>query len=134
MGARFTAPPALPRNEKNTKARAKPSPLAVDELLPCHDAYCGTEAAMDEGAPARALEQGEKMQLPPGLYLQGTEDLAHPRPHLDRFVAAYRKAGGRVDLELFEAEGQGFIMRKPGSPASHRALELIAEFTHKQIR
>jgi hypothetical protein len=25
-------------------------------------------------------------------------------------------------------------MRKPGSPASNRALELIAEFTHKQLR
>jgi acetyl esterase len=122
------------RYAKDIQAKGKPYPLAVDELLPCHDAYWGTEAAMDEGAPARALEQGEKMQLPPVLYLQGTEDLAHPRPHLDRFVAAYRKAGGVVDLELFEGEGQGFIMRKPGSPASNRALELIAEFTHKQIR
>jgi hypothetical protein len=25
-------------------------------------------------------------------------------------------------------------MRKPGSPASNRALDLIAEFTHKQLR
>jgi hypothetical protein len=25
-------------------------------------------------------------------------------------------------------------MRKPGSPASDRALELIIEFTHKQLR
>ena len=72
--------------------------------------------------------------LPPVLYLQGTEDLAHPRAHLDRFVAAYRKAGGVVDLELFDGEGQGFIMRKAGSPASNRALELIIEFVHKQVR
>jgi acetyl esterase len=106
----------------------------MDEVLPAHDAYWQTEAAMDEGAPARALEQGEKVQLPPVLYLQGTEDIAHPRPHLDRFVAAYRKAGGAVDLELFDGEGQGFIMRKAGSPASNRALELINEFVHKQIR
>jgi dipeptidyl aminopeptidase/acylaminoacyl peptidase len=89
---------------------------------------------MAEGAPARALEQGRKVELPPVLYLQGTEDVAHPRPHLDRFVAAYRKAGGMVDLELFEGEGQGFIMRKAGSPASNRALDLIIEFVHKQIR
>ena len=89
---------------------------------------------MAEGAPAGALERGEKVQLPPVLYLQGTDDHAHPRPHLDRFVAAYRKAGGVVDLELFEGEGQGFIMRKVGSPASNRALEMIMEFTHKQIR
>ena len=116
------------------KAAGAPYPPLVDEVLPCHDAYWKTEAAMDEGAPATALEKGEKVQLPPVLYLQGTEDLAHPRPHLDRFVAAYRKAGGNVDLELFDGEGQGFIMRKAGSPASDRALEMIVEYTHKQIR
>jgi acetyl esterase/lipase len=119
---------------KELKAKGQPYPALVDEVLPCHDAYWQTEAAMAEGAPARALEQGEKVELPPVLYLQGTEDVAHPRPHLDRFVAAYRKAGGMVDLELFDGEGQGFIMRKAGSPASNRALDLIVEFVHKQIR
>ena len=122
------------RYAKELKAKGQPYPPLVDEVLPCHDAYWQTEDAMAEGAPALALEKGEKMQLPPVLYLQGTDDIAHPRPHLDRFVAAYRKAGGVVDLELFDGEGQGFIMRKAGSPASDRALELIAEFTHKQIR
>jgi acetyl esterase/lipase len=122
------------RYAKDIEAKGKPYPLAVDELLPCHDAYWGTEAAMEEGSPASALEKGERVQLPPVLYLQGTEDLAHPRPHLDRFVAAYRKAGGTVHLELFDGEGQGFIMRKAGSPASDRALELINEFTHKQLQ
>jgi acetyl esterase/lipase len=119
---------------KDLKAKGQPYPPLVDEVLPCHDAYWKTEAAMNEGCPARALEQGESVQLPPVLYLQGTEDVAHPRPHLDRFVATYRKAGGLVDLELFEGEGQGFIMRKAGSPASNRALELIVEFVHKQLR
>jgi acetyl esterase/lipase len=122
------------RYAKKIEAAGKPYPLAVDELIPCHDAYWQTEAAMDEGSPATALEHGETVQLPPVLYLQGSEDLAHPRPHLDRFVAAYRRAGGVVDLELFEGEGQGFIMRKAGTPASNRALEMIVEFTHKQIR
>ncbi len=119
---------------KQLKAGGPPYPPLVDEVLPCHDAYWQTEEAMAEGCPARALEQGETVQLPPVLYLQGTEDLAHPRPHLDRFVAAYRKAGGVVDLELFDGEGQGFIMRKAGSPASNRAIEMIVEFVHKQIR
>jgi acetyl esterase/lipase len=119
---------------KALKAGGQPYPALVDEVLPCHDAYWQTEDAMAEGCPALALERGEPVQLPPVLYLQGTEDVAHPRPHLDRFVAAYRKAGGVVDLELFEGEGQGFIMRKAGSPASNRALEMIIEFVHKQIR
>ncbi len=39
-----------------------------------------------------------------------------------------------MDLELFDGEGQGFIMRKAGSPASNRAIETIVEFVHKQIR
>ena len=122
------------RYAKDIEAKGKPYPLAVDELIPCHDKYWQTEAAMDEGSPATALEKGERVQLPRVLYLQGTEDLAHPRPHLDRFVAAYRKAGGVVDLELFEGEGQGFIMRKAGTPASDRALDLISEFTLKHLR
>ena len=122
------------RYAKELQAKGQPYPALVDEVVPCHDAYWGTEDAMAEGAPAQALERGEKVQLPPVLYLQGTEDQAHPRPHLDRFVAAYRKAGGVVDLELFDGEGQGFIMRKAGSPPSNRAIDMIIEFVHKQIR
>jgi acetyl esterase/lipase len=118
---------------KKLKASGPPYPPLVD-VLPCHDAYWQTEAAMEEGSPASALERGETVEMPPVLYLQGTDDLAHPRPHLDRFVAAYRKAGGSVDVELFDGEGQGFIMRKAGSAASNRALEAISEFVHKQIR
>ena len=119
------------RYAKDLKAKGQSQ---LDEVLPAHDMYWQTEAAMDEGAPATALEKGEKVEMPPVLYLQGTDDIAHPRPHLDRFVAAYRKAGGVLDLELFPGEGQGFIMRKAGSPASNRALERIIEFVHKTIR
>jgi acetyl esterase/lipase len=122
------------RYARDLKAKGPPYPALVDEVLPGHDAYWGSEAAMAEGTPALALERGERVELPPVLYLQGSEDLAHPRPHLERFVAAYRKAGGVVDLELFDGEGQGFIMRKAGSPASNRAIELIVEFVHKQLR
>jgi len=80
------------------------------------------------------VERGERVEMPPVLYLQGTTDVAHPRPHLDRFVASYRKAGGHVDLELYEGEGQAFITRNPGSPAAMQATEKIIEFIHTQIR
>lgn len=82
----------------------------------------------------RALERGERVALPPVLYIQGDRDIVHPRVDLDRFVAQYRKAGGQVELELFEDAAEGFIIRKPSSPAAAQALEKIVDFVHTQVR
>ena len=87
---------------------------------------------MAEGNPVLALERGERVDLPPALYLQGTRDVAHPRADLDRFVMQYRKAGGNVELELYEGEAEGFIVRNPGSPAAAQATLKIVEFVRKQ--
>jgi acetyl esterase len=106
----------------------------IDAVLPLHDKYWQSEAAMAEGNPVLALERGEQVALPPVLYIQGTNDIAHPRVDLDRFVANYRKAGGRVDLQLYEGEAEGFVIRKPSSPASGQALEKIIAFVHQQVR
>jgi acetyl esterase/lipase len=104
----------------------------ADRVLPAHDQYWLTEAAMEEGNPVMALERGEKAEMPPVLYLQATKDQAHPRPHLDRFVTAYRKAGGSLDLELYEADGSGFA-RKGDTPTGARAQARIIEFVHKHL-
>ncbi len=118
---------------KKLKEGGKPYPDLVDQVLPSHDEYWKTEEAMAEGSPVRALERGERVELPPVLYLQGTQDLAHPRPDLDRFVAEYRKAGGRVALELYEGEGQAFITRNSSSPNAAKAIDKIIEFVHQEI-
>ncbi len=102
-------------------------------VIPCHDQYWGSEDAMADGSVARALERGERGDLPPVIYLQGTADLAHPRPNLDRFVAAYRKAGGRVELNLFEGVGEAFVKKDPGSAASIACIEKITEFVHREL-
>src|SRR5207247_1236370 len=81
----------------------------VGLLLPGHDQYWKTEDAMAEGSPVVALERGERVEMPPAIYLQGADDKAHPRADLDRFVTQYRKAGGQVELELFEGEAEGYI-------------------------
>ncbi len=119
---------------KKVKAGGKPYPELIDMVLPLHDKYWQTEAAMAEGNPVLALERGERVALPPVLYIQGTNDIAHPRVDLDRFVTQYRKAGGQVELELYEGEAEGFIIRRPSSPASAQALEKIIQFVHRQIR
>jgi|SRR5919108_1101238 acetyl esterase/lipase len=105
----------------------------ADRVLPSHDQFWLTEEAMAEGSPTRALERGEKVALPPALYIQGTVDIAHPSIDRDRFVSSYRKAGGHLELELFEGEAEGFITRNSNSPNAARAIEKIIDFVHKQL-
>ncbi len=107
---------------------------SADEWVICHDKYWGSEAAMTEGNPTLALERGEKTDLPPVLYLQGTADIAHPKPNRDQFIASYREAGGRVDLHLFEGVGEAFITNDPTSQSARDAIERIVEFVHREMR
>jgi len=126
-------PLARYRYAKRLKDGGKPYPEVVDRVLPCHDQFWQTEEAMAEGNPVLALERGERVELPPVLYVQGTRDVAHPRPDLDRFVVNYRKAGGQVELELYEGEAEGFISRNPASSAAAQAIEKIIAFVHKTV-
>lgn len=53
-------------------------------------------------------------------------------PNLERFIAGYRKAGGRVELHMFEGMSQAFISEHPTAPASLDALDKIVEFVHRE--
>lgn len=118
---------------KELKQRGGANAEFADRVLPSHDQFWGSEAAMSEGSPTRALERGEKTELPPVLYIQGTADIAHPKPDRERFIDSYRKAGGHLELELFEGEAEGFVGRNASSPNAARAVEKIIEFVHKQF-
>lgn len=124
-------PLARYRYAKKLQEGGKPYPDVVDRVLPDHDRYWQTEAAMAEGNPTLALERNERVALPPVLYIQATRDVAHPRADLDRFVGHYRKAGGQLELELYEAEGEGFA--KKDTPVGEQARQRIIEFVHKQL-
>ena len=118
---------------KKLKAAGGNYPPVVDRVLPDHDRYWQSEDAMSEGSPTRIMERSEKTALPPVLYLQGTADVAHPRPNLDRFVAAYRKAGGRLDLQLYEGEGEGFFIYRPDTQVAADACGKIVAFLHREL-
>lgn len=118
---------------KELKQRGGSDAEFADRVLPSHDQFWGSEAAMAEGSPTHALERGEKVELPPALYIQGTADMAHPKPDRELFVASYRKAGGHLELELFEGEAEGFVGRNASSPNAARAVEKIIEFVHRHI-
>jgi acetyl esterase len=98
-----------------------------------HNRYWGTTELMAKANPTRLLERGEKAQIVPVIYLQGTADLAHPVPNRDRFIAEYRKAGGKVDLHLFDGVGEAFITNDPNSEQARSAVEKMIEFLHREL-
>jgi acetyl esterase len=82
-------------------------------IIPRHDAYWRSEAAMEEGNPMLALERGEKALTPPAIWFQARGDGVHDYKDADsafpgnepqRFVANYKKAGGDIALEYIEME------------------------------
>jgi acetyl esterase len=110
-------------------------------IIPRHDAYWRSEANMAEGNPMLALERGEKVATPPAVWFQGRGDAVHDYKDLEasfpgnepqRFVAAYRKAGGEIALEYIDAE------RHAGhSPDLSQTGDMFARmvaFVHRHIR
>jgi len=104
----------------------------ADRVVPMHDQYWQTEEAMAEGAPARILAGGERTALPPTLCLVRTYEAGHPRPDLEEFVRQYRKAGGKIDMTVFEGEGEG-VLRDISSPTAQQALEQMIAFIHQHL-
>jgi len=83
------------------------------DIIPRHDSYWGTEAAMAEGNPMLALERGEKVSLPPAIWFQGKNDNQHdykdvesdfPGNEPQRFAANYKKAGGDIALQYIDMD------------------------------
>lgn len=113
------------------KSQAHP---VLMEGLDRHDSFWGSEAAMAEGSPVCALERGESLRLPDVLYIQNTQDNLHPRRDMDRFVAAYGKAGGSVRAELFHGASYDFLRAHPESAEAQRALELVCAFIKEKAK
>jgi acetyl esterase/lipase len=97
-------------------------------LVSAHHEFFGTEDTMRDSNPQLILERGEKVRVPPLLILQGTKDDNVTPDMAQKFVAAYRKAGGRAVLEEFDGQPHTFITKEPASTASLRAIELMRSF------
>jgi acetyl esterase/lipase len=123
----------LSRYRHALRARDSANPPAwVGNIPSRHDLYWKTEAAMAEGNPMLMLEQGEKVQLPPTLWLQGRPDPVHDYHDADssfhgtepeRFTANYRKAGGDIELLIVEH----------GERNTAATLGKVADFFHQHI-
>ncbi len=117
---------------KGLRQDCTPPPGMGERTPPMHEQYWQTDEAMAEGAPARILERGEKTALPPSLGLRRSYEAAHPRPDFDEFIQQYRKAGGQIDVTIFEEEGEG-LLRDPASDIAKQTLEQMGAFIHQHI-
>ena len=102
------------------------------ELVTRTEGFFLTEEAMQEGNPQLILDRGERVQLPPTFIAQGTADTNLTMAMTERLVAAYRKAGGSIELEQFPDAPHGFG-NQPG-PDAERLLGLMKAFVARQLR
>ena len=117
-----------------------PGAMVAGEEAYGHDAnpvimqkkYWLSEDAMAEGSPLLALERGDSVEVPSILYVQHRDDGLHPAEIMDRFVAAYRKRGGVVQLENFGGERYDSVRAAPSSEIAQRVFDRIAEFVHER--
>src|SRR5882724_4636894 len=127
------------RHAKRAMASENP-PEWPKSIIARQNDYWQSEANMAEGNPLLSLERGEKVLTPPAVWFQGRGDILHDYNDGEstfdgnepqRFVAAYRKAGGEIALEYFEGD------RHPGhSPDLSKTgdmFERMVRFVHGHV-
>jgi acetyl esterase/lipase len=100
-------------------------------LVQAHNDYFGNEAAMAEGNPQLILERGEQVELPPALLFQGADDDVLAPRTAEKFVEAYGKAGGIIELALFPHANHGYS--RLGGPNTERTVDVIKSFMARQF-
>ncbi len=132
VGVQWAVINPLSRYRHALRQRAQGADWAND-IPESHDRYWGDEAAMAEGNPLLALERGEAAATPPAFWIQGRPDIVHdyhdPESGQDanepeRFAAAYRAAGGAIDML--------YVDKKDASTAA-AAYQPLAQFFHAHL-
>jgi len=85
-----------------------------------------------EGNPHLILERREAISLVPMLIMQGALDDNVLPAIQEKFVAAYRAAGGVCELTVFEGSEHEWVAQ-PG-PQTDRARELVKAFIARQLK
>jgi acetyl esterase len=105
--------------------------LGRERLVTSHHHYFVDEATMQEANPQLILERGEPVELPPALIFQGADDdVLSPRT-AERFVEAYGRAGGVIELAKYPRAGHGYA--REAGPNTARTLDLLKSFIARQL-
>lgn len=128
------------RHAKRLLASANP-PEWAKSAVARQEAYWENEANMTEGSPTLILERGEKVNLPPAVWFQAHNDAMHDYKDVEsdfagnepqRFVSAYRKAGGDIALEYFE--GGQHPGHSPDLSQTGDIFERMATFVGRHVK
>jgi acetyl esterase len=121
----------LSRYRNALRERAKGTAW-VGDIPERQGAFWKNDENMADGSPVLMLERGEKVAMPPALWVQGRPDPVHdyrdPESPValnepERFIANYRKAGGAIEmLYIDQAARQTAVAYGP-----------IATFFHRQM-
>jgi acetyl esterase len=104
----------------------------VGDIPERQGSFWKNDANMADGNPTLMLERGEKVPMPPALWVQGRPDQVHdyrdpespvPLNEPERFAANYRKAGGTIDVLYIENAAR----------QSAASYDPVAAFFHKHM-
>jgi acetyl esterase len=119
----------LARRDDPTPAR---DPFFQPErLLAAHVAFFGDETTMAEASALRIIDDGLADALPPLWIAHPELDENVTLEMTERFAAAYRRAGGNVELEVFPAVGHSFA-NFPGE-AADRCIGGMRDFIARRL-
>jgi acetyl esterase len=116
----------------NTWARFKNAEdLKRDAMIKNNTTYFVPWESIHEANPQEILERHEKVPLVPLLVMQGAlDDNVRPAAQ-EKFVAAYKAAGGDVQFHIFEDSEHEWVA-KPG-PQTDKAREMVKAFIARQL-
>jgi acetyl esterase/lipase len=103
----------------------------ADRLIDAHHGFFGDEATMARASALRVVESGEAETLPPIWIAHPEHDENVTLRMTERFVEAYRRAGGAVELEVFPGVGHSFA-NFPGEAADQCIMQMHA-FIARQL-
>jgi acetyl esterase len=117
----------------NTVARYENAVRRKNEsMIASNKAFFSPWESIDEGNPHGILERGEKAELVPFLVMQGALDDNVLPAMQEKFVEAYKAAGGACDYRLFEDSTHEWVA-EPG-PQTDKARTTVKQFIARQLR
>ncbi len=108
--------------------------IANQHHVQAHIDFWGNEAAMSEGSPQTIVDSDEQVELAPILFLLKANDKNHPLEMQERFIAAYKKRGGAIEVHSFDGLPEHRMVPSPSQPDSMRFIDIVSGFIQTQAR